>query len=129
MKSTSVAGVAILVVVMAVGAVALGSVGSSSAAAPAGPRALPACHVLPGRTRCVALPGQWMRGRIIVGGAAMVVVDPDRRARPVTLATITGNPVAWSSDGSELLISDVPRLKVLGIGGAFLAFRRSGRRR
>ncbi len=47
----------------------------------------------------------------------MVVVDPDRRSRPVTLATITGNPVAWSSDGSELLISDVPRLKVLGIGG------------
>ena len=47
----------------------------------------------------------------------MVVVDPDGRSRPVALATITGDPVAWSSDGSELLISDAPRLEVLGIGG------------
>ena len=47
----------------------------------------------------------------------MMEIDPDRRSRPVMLPTVAGNPVVWSSDGTELLVSDVPRLKLVGLDG------------
>ncbi len=47
----------------------------------------------------------------------MMEIDPDRRSRPIMLPTVAGTPVVWSSDGTKLLVSDGPRLKVVDLGG------------
>src|SRR5437867_4964335 len=58
------------------------------------------------------------RGWIAIGGATITAVDPSDPTRSVVLSASGGLPLAWSSDGTELLIERGNGLVVLRSDGS-----------
>jgi len=66
------------------------------------------------------------RGWIAIGGATITAVDPADPTRSVVLSASGGLPVAWSSDGTELLIARGEGLVVLRSDGSEVALPSHG---